>query len=415
MILEPKKRQQMIEQMLYHHDYLDVDDLAKEFSVTNQTIRRDLQVLTEKGIARRRHGGVERLVLTKNQTYISRQVMNSSAKHRIAAEVAKQIPNGASIAFSIGTTPEIVAQSVGGSAAYGISVVSAAICSIFYACRYKMIRILSWNIQSGLGCDGVNDLGRIVDFIRENGAPELICLQEISRNISEYSAPDQDDQLEYLKALLPEYSSHWGTGTSWLNREGKVEEFGNLTLSRIPVQLTRIHLLPRPPAYNKAQMQRVAVEVVLPVGNRLLRVINCHLAYHLELERRKQLEFLHIFQQWEEEAFKNAPMEKNGAYSHNIGTVDTVICGDFNFTTECSEYTYLVENGWQDGWRLINPLEPHLPTCGIFDHDIWPMGAHCRDFFWFSKDCCFKPEKMLVDQETSYSDHQPIIITLQER
>ncbi len=71
MILEPKKRQQMIEEMLFHHDYLNVDDLAVEFDVTSQTIRRDLQVLTEKGVARRRHGGVERLVLTKNQTYIS--------------------------------------------------------------------------------------------------------------------------------------------------------------------------------------------------------------------------------------------------------------------------------------------------------------------------------------------------------
>lgn len=112
MIFEPKKRQQMIEQMLFHHDYLDVDDLAKKFNVTNQTIRRDLQVLTEKGIARRRHGGVERLVLRKNQTYISRQVLNSSAKHRIGDEVAKHVPSGASLAFSIGTTPEVVAQAL---------------------------------------------------------------------------------------------------------------------------------------------------------------------------------------------------------------------------------------------------------------------------------------------------------------
>lgn len=112
MILEPKKRQQMIEEMLFHHDYLNVDDLAGEFGVTSQTIRRDLQALTEKGVARRRHGGVERLVLTKNQTYISRQVLNSSAKHRIGAEVAKRIPSGASLAFSIGTTPEVVAQAL---------------------------------------------------------------------------------------------------------------------------------------------------------------------------------------------------------------------------------------------------------------------------------------------------------------
>lgn len=112
MILEPKKRQLMIEEMLYHHEYLNVDDLSREFGVTSQTIRKDLQVLTEKGIARRRHGGVERLVLNKNQTYISRQVLNSSSKHKIAAEVAKHIQKGSSLAFSIGTTPEMVAQAL---------------------------------------------------------------------------------------------------------------------------------------------------------------------------------------------------------------------------------------------------------------------------------------------------------------
>lgn len=112
MAAELNTRQAMIAEMLYHHDYLNVDDLSCQFSVTSQTIRRDLQVLTEKGIARRRHGGVERLVLTKNQTYISRQVLNSSAKHRIAAKVAQHIPDGVSLAFSIGTTPEVVAQAL---------------------------------------------------------------------------------------------------------------------------------------------------------------------------------------------------------------------------------------------------------------------------------------------------------------
>jgi DeoR family glycerol-3-phosphate regulon repressor len=105
-------RQAMIAEMLCHHDYFNVDELSSKFGVTSQTIRRDLQVLTEKGIARRRHGGVERLVLTQNQTYISRQVINSSAKHRIAAELARHIPDDVSLAFSIGTTPEVAAQAL---------------------------------------------------------------------------------------------------------------------------------------------------------------------------------------------------------------------------------------------------------------------------------------------------------------
>ncbi len=112
MVTDLNTRQAMIAEMLCHHDYFNVDELSSKFGVTSQTIRRDLQVLTEKGIARRKHGGVERLVLTQNQTYISRQVLNSSAKHRIATELAKHIPNGVSLAFSIGTTPEVAAQAL---------------------------------------------------------------------------------------------------------------------------------------------------------------------------------------------------------------------------------------------------------------------------------------------------------------
>ncbi|THB77022.1 MAG: DeoR family transcriptional regulator [Desulfobulbaceae bacterium] len=107
-----KQRLSEIKKMLCREEFLTVEKLSDTFGVTKQTIRRDLNILTEKGIARRRHGGVERLVLKKNQAYISRQVLHSEEKHQIAAEVAKLVPNGATLAFSIGTTPEIVAQAL---------------------------------------------------------------------------------------------------------------------------------------------------------------------------------------------------------------------------------------------------------------------------------------------------------------
>lgn len=249
-----------------------------------------------------------------------------------------------------------------------------------------MIQILSWNIQSGLGCDNVNDLDRISRYIKAIGSPEIICLQEISRNITDYSAPGQKDQLDYLNNQFPEYTSHWGTGTSWLNRDGKREEFGNLTLCRMPVKLNRVHLLPRPPAGNKAQLQRVAVEIITSTGNKMLRVINTHLAYHVHQERRSQLEYLCNYQQWEEEACKSGPVNKGGAYSHYIHAASTILCGDFNFTPESDDYIYFTGQGWQDAWKLTNPDKYQPPTCGIFDHDIWLEGAHCRDYFWSDDD-----------------------------
>ncbi len=98
--------------MLNCHDFLSVEELSYQFSVTSQTIRRDLQTMCNKGIVQRRHGGVERLVHEKNQTYNSRQILNSAAKQQIAHQVARHVPTGASLAFGIGTTPEIVACSL---------------------------------------------------------------------------------------------------------------------------------------------------------------------------------------------------------------------------------------------------------------------------------------------------------------
>lgn len=112
MELSARQRIEAIKKQMHSNAFLTVEELSQRFGVTRQTIRRDLNMLTEQGFARRRHGGVERLVLKKNQTYLARQVLNNAAKQQIAAMVADQVPDGASLAFSIGTTPEIVAQAL---------------------------------------------------------------------------------------------------------------------------------------------------------------------------------------------------------------------------------------------------------------------------------------------------------------
>ncbi|ADZ69171.1 DeoR/GlpR family DNA-binding transcription regulator [Polymorphum gilvum] len=106
------KRQADIADLVQAHGFMAVDALAERFDVTTQTIRRDLNRLCEMGVLRRTHGGVEPPVLSANMHYRARQILNLPAKRRIAACVAAMIPDGASIAFSIGTTPEIVMQAL---------------------------------------------------------------------------------------------------------------------------------------------------------------------------------------------------------------------------------------------------------------------------------------------------------------
>jgi len=106
------ERQVEITERLREQGFLAVETLAEHFRVTTQTIRRDLTTLCDHGLARRRHGGIERFADAGNLAYLSRQILARSAKQAIAREVARHIPDYASVAFSIGTTPEVVATAL---------------------------------------------------------------------------------------------------------------------------------------------------------------------------------------------------------------------------------------------------------------------------------------------------------------
>jgi DeoR family glycerol-3-phosphate regulon repressor len=92
--------------------FLAIDSLAEHFGVTPQTIRRDVNQLCDRGLLRRRHGGVELPVSGENLAYLARRVLNLDAKRCIARRLALDVPDRASLFFGIGTTPEICAQAL---------------------------------------------------------------------------------------------------------------------------------------------------------------------------------------------------------------------------------------------------------------------------------------------------------------
>ena len=105
-------RQAEIANLVQKAGFASVEELAERFEVTTQTIRRDVNGLCELGILRRTHGGVEPPAPVSNIHYSTRQILNLLQKKRIADLVAKEIGSGQSLAFSIGTTPEIVMQAL---------------------------------------------------------------------------------------------------------------------------------------------------------------------------------------------------------------------------------------------------------------------------------------------------------------
>lgn len=106
------QRQQEILALVKQQGFVAIDHLAQQFDVTPQTIRRDINDLCEKRLLTRFHGGAGPSSSVENVAYATRQIMNQDEKRQIAAMVAEQIPDRASIFINIGTTTEEVARAL---------------------------------------------------------------------------------------------------------------------------------------------------------------------------------------------------------------------------------------------------------------------------------------------------------------
>ena len=106
------ERHHQIRQRVQTQGFVTIEQLAREFNVTPQTIRRDINMLSSAGMIRRYHGGAGTGSSTENVAYTERKILCSEEKRRIARAVARQIPDHASLFINIGTTTEAVAQAL---------------------------------------------------------------------------------------------------------------------------------------------------------------------------------------------------------------------------------------------------------------------------------------------------------------
>ena len=102
--MELNNRQQQILARLKQHGEIQIDNLAREFSITTQTVRRDVNQLCEQGLARRVHGGISLPATLANATYGVRSALEHPVKNAIAKAAANNIPDGSTIMLGIGTT-----------------------------------------------------------------------------------------------------------------------------------------------------------------------------------------------------------------------------------------------------------------------------------------------------------------------
>jgi DeoR family glycerol-3-phosphate regulon repressor len=89
-----------------------VEELAQRFSVTPQTIRKDLNDLCDGRVLNRIHGGAIFPSGKENVKYESRRQIAAAEKQAIGRAAAALIPDNASLFINIGTTTEAVGEAL---------------------------------------------------------------------------------------------------------------------------------------------------------------------------------------------------------------------------------------------------------------------------------------------------------------
>lgn len=105
-------RQKKILEAASRQGRVEVDQLSTRFSVSPQTIRKDLNELCDRQLLQRFHGGAIVGSGIENVSYEARRVLAPQAKIAIGKRAAALIPDNCSLLINIGTTTEQVAHAL---------------------------------------------------------------------------------------------------------------------------------------------------------------------------------------------------------------------------------------------------------------------------------------------------------------
>lgn len=288
------------------------------------------------------------------------------------------------------------------------------------------MRLVTYNIQYGIGLDGRYDVGRIADAVR--GA-DVIALQEVTRNNPKNGGRDM---VAELGDALPDYFAVYGSnfeaniGSAIENGRAVTRTFqlGNMVLSKTPIHLSRNLLLPRSRSFEAMNFQRGALEALIETPLGFVRFYSIHLDHRSPVERVSQIQFLR-------QRLLNYALE-GGALSGvaEIGLPELphpeafVAMGDFNMLAGSPEYVELAGRPDHEfgmpltagfaadaamrlnvaGDDLVTWVDPKRPD---------DASRHKRIDYVFSSASLARSLKQLwVDRNAVGSDHLPVWVEM---
>ncbi|NDL56826.1 endonuclease/exonuclease/phosphatase family protein [Phytoactinopolyspora mesophila] len=234
----------------------------------------------------------------------------------------------------------------------------------------RAARVMSFNIQHGVGLDGRLDLQRIADVIETEDA-DIIGLQEVDRHWSERS-----DFVDQAAWLARELNMHVVYGANLdrdpFNPGEPRRQYGTAILSNAPILEWDNTDLPRYEGHEQRGLLRARI-VVRGVP---LQVYNTHLQHNDADERMEQVE----------------------AIKGLIGTPDdsVILLGDLNARPDAPEIAAILEN-------LVDTWE----DAGLGDGYTYPSDGPDRriDYVLRSDDVITRTAAVVA---TDASDHLPV-------
>lgn len=286
------------------------------------------------------------------------------------------------------------------------------------------MKLVTYNIQFGLGRDGRYDLARIA---AEVAGADIIALQEVDRHWQRSGCVDSP---AVLAARLHEY--HWVYGAnldmdaSHRDATGRLvnrrRQFGTMILARAPIVSSRNHPLPKYATLTQHSIQQGALEAVI-VTERAgpVRVYSLHLSHLSAATRLPQVEALldiHARAPGEGGAWCGGHPEPDAGWTEGAMPpmpAEAILLGDFNFDWSAPEYDRIVgpasprygrlnrATGFVDAWVAAGQREEEGATIPA-DRRI--------DYCFVSAPLANRVKRAWIDTAATGSDHYPLWVEM---
>lgn len=292
------------------------------------------------------------------------------------------------------------------------------------------MKIVSFNIQYGLGADGNYDVGRIPPAV---AGADIIALQEVDRF---WQRSGMVDQPAAIARALPDYYWIYGPNldmdASYRDENGHLinrrKQFGNMLLSKTPFISSRNHLLPKPGTVTHHGIQQGVLEGVVEWADGPLRLYSIHLNH---LSPKFRCEQLAAFLNIHTGSPARGGIWSGGHPDNQAGWIEeaippmpdrAILMGDFNMTFDSAEYSMLAGpmsdrlgrvgalDGFADAWTLAGNEESEGETC--FRKPGEKRGSGRIDYCFVTPEFSDSIKDVRVDTECRASDHQPVWTTI---